>query len=602
MARGSEQIIADIATRLMGVNDAAALHTTDEILDELIEHFDLDSIFLRAHDVERRCSRLVAQHVNFDRLVDDPTTADRLAEPAALSFNDPAVAIARRQSEPVVSHPGQPAAGKRVMSHTVVTVPLIQGNTTVGIMGVIVAEHRDWDDDDLRILTAVATLFAHLWGRLDAERQLAHQANHDDLTGLSNRRKLVGIIDGLSAKRPVSLLTIGIDNMKVINDGLDFETGSRFIKALADRLRSLVRAEDSEVARLAGDQFAVLVLDTSPSHVERLAQRLLEELAETVELDDEIVVARSVSIGVAHNFISESNQELLSEADAALFQAKRKGKKRAAVFDEDMRAKVIDGFETEIELRRAIENDEFTLHYQPEIDLETGRVSAVEALLRWNHPHRGLLPAGVFIETAEESGLIVDIGDAVLRKAVAQLARWADDYPDLEMWINVSPAQLMSRDIATQVGALVNEFDVVPERICLEVTEHVVLGDLDATTGVLQRIRNMGIKLALDDFGTGYSSMKQLKQLPITSLKIDMSFVAGLGINDHDSAIVDAAIHLAGAFDLGTVAEGVETPQQADELRRRGCKTAQGYLFGKPASADEVTAMLAEPISVDGWA
>ena len=264
-----------------------------------------------------------------------------------------------------------------------------------------------------------------------------------------------------------------------------------------------------------------------------------------------------------------------------------------------MRTRVLDRYEVEIELRQAIERGELTLYYQPEVDLETGEICAVEALLRWQHPRRGLLTAGAFIETAEESGLVVEIGDTVLRQAINQLSQWKEEHPQLEMWINVSPAQLMSRDLATQIQQLVDEFDVAADRICLEVTEHVVLGDIDATTGVLRRLRRMGVKLALDDFGTGYSSMKQLKQLPIDTLKIDRTFVSGLGVSDHDSAIVDAAITLASAFGLGTVAEGVETQQQITELRKRGCNHAQGFLLARPGPPDLIGPMLADPMEIE---
>ena len=264
-----------------------------------------------------------------------------------------------------------------------------------------------------------------------------------------------------------------------------------------------------------------------------------------------------------------------------------------------MRSRDLRRCETEIELRQAIESRELTLHYQPEVNLITGEICAVEALLRWSHPRRGLLTAGAFIETAEESGLVVEIGDTVIRQAIYQLSQWHDEHPDLEMWINISPAQLMSRDLATQISKLVEEFDVPADRICLEVTEHVVLGDLDATSGVLRRLQQMGVKLALDDFGTGYSSMKQLKQLPIDILKIDQTFVAGLGVSDHDSAIVDAAITLASAFDLDTVAEGVETQQQITELRKRGCEHAQGFLLARPAPPEEIAELLQQRLAVD---
>ncbi|MGI9598443.1 MAG: putative bifunctional diguanylate cyclase/phosphodiesterase, partial [Acidimicrobiales bacterium] len=594
-----ETLLTDVATRLMSVGNADAGRETASVLAELVEFFAVDNVFLRRHDPQAGRSNLVAIQ---------PALQSAAANEAIASVgfdDDPVYAMSEDQDRPLIFPPGRSADRDRWLREatgaarvTLATVPLIHGTKTVGILGVVDRTNRSWHDHDLRTLSAIGSLFAHLWGRLEAERRLAHQVYHDDLTGLANRRKLTEVIDALPDDRQASLLAIDIDNMNVINDGLDFETGNRFIEGLSKRLVSIVRPTGT-VARLSDDQFAVLAVDTPPGHVERLGHRLVKEMGETVRLDDEVGVARSVSIGVAHNHVAETNRELLAEAEAALYEAKRAGKQRMAVFDEQMRARVIDGFGVEIELRRAIDRDELTLHYQPEVDLDTGEICAVEALLRWHHPDRGLLTAGAFIETAEESGLVVEIGDQVLRRAIGQLARWHQDHPDLEMWINVSPAQLMSRDVATQIQTLLAEFEVRPDRICLEVTEHVVLGDLDATTGILRRLRDMGIKLALDDFGTGYSSMKQLKHLPITALKIDMAFVAGLGISDHDSAIVDAAINLAAAFDLGTVAEGVETQQQITELRKRGCHTAQGFLLARPAGPDQISEMLGNPLEID---
>lgn len=597
-----EALLTGVATTLIGICSTSGVSRVETILDDLIDNFSVEAVFLRRLDHSHRHSTLVASRIS-------PTAEGRSEARLVLDHIDfdahPAGNAAENQTEPVVITTDQLEAGDRHIPNssgfdgtTMVTVPLLHGSRTIGVLGMVDATDRTWHEHELRTLSTIATLFAHQWSRLDAEEQLAYQVHYDELTGLPNRRYLAEVIEGLREDRKASLLIIDVDNMKVINDGLDFETGNRFIAELGKRLVSSVRP-NALIARLSGDQFAILVVDTPPGQVERLAKRLVSEMAETVDIDEDFGLARSVSIGVAHNYIADTNPELLAEADAALHQAKRSGKKRMAVFDEAMRAKLIDSFEVEIELRRALENNELTLHYQPEVDLGTGRICAVEALLRWNHPTRGLLTAGAFIETAEESGLVVDIGDQVLRQAIAQLADWQDDHPDLEMWINVSPAQLMSRDVATQVQRLLNEFDVRPQRVCLEVTEHVVLGDLDATTGILRRIRDMGIKLALDDFGTGYSSMKQLKQLPITALKIDMAFVAGLGVSDHDSAIVDAAINLAAAFDLGTVAEGVETHQQITELRRRGCQVAQGFLLAEPAAPDRIAELLGKPLGIE---
>jgi diguanylate cyclase (GGDEF)-like protein len=576
-----EQLLSDAANDLVRAGAASASAETEQILGSLIDTFAADRAVLRRYDPDADRTRLVAEVESRSA----PATPRLLEE---LPHHDELFSAAQQAMAPSVS---------TIDGQTTAVAPLLNNDEIVGVLAVI-SQPRTWADDELQAVAAIASLLANFWDRLGTESHLNEQLWHDELTGLANRRKLTEILEALPDHQEASLLVLDVDNMKVINDGLDFEIGNQFIRGLANRLTTVVRPTGT-VARLSGDQFAVLVLDTPPRHVERMAHRLVHDMSETVQIDSGINVSRSVSIGVAHNYIAETNLELLAEADAALFQAKRLGKSRMAVFDDEMRAKVLDSFEVEIELRQALESDELLLHYQPEVDLETGEVMAVEALLRWNHPTRGLLTAGAFIETAEESGLIVELGDFVLREAIGQLARWNREHPNLEMWINVSPAQLMSRDVATQIQRLLDEYGVAADRICLEVTEHVVLGDVDTTSGILRRLRTMGIKLALDDFGTGYSSMKQLKQLPITALKIDMTFVAGLGISEHDSAIVDAAVNLANAFGLGTVAEGVETHQQIYELRKRGCRSAQGYLLGRPAPAEQITEMLGRPLVID---
>ncbi|MGH1490866.1 MAG: putative bifunctional diguanylate cyclase/phosphodiesterase [Acidimicrobiales bacterium] len=576
-----DPLLSDAANRLVRANTSTATAETEQILDHLMQALDADQAVLRSYDQAGERTRLVAETTNHPAAAGAGTAAE-------LPHHDQMyVAVEGRTRATIVDSEDE----------TTAIAPLLKDDEVIGTLAVV-TESRPWTDDDVQAVESIASLLANLWGRLGAEDQLVEQIWHDELTGLPNRRKLTETLRGLTEEREASLLILDVDNMKVINDGLDFETGNQFIQGLAERLVAVVRPSGT-VARLDGDQFAVLVLDTPPRHVERMAHRLVQDMAETIQIQEDMGISRSMSIGVAHNYIAETNLELLTEADAALFQAKRLGKSRMTVFDDEMRAKVIDSFEVEIELRQALDADELILHYQPEVDLLTGEVVAVEALLRWNHPHRGLLAAGVFIETAEESGLVVEIGDQVLRQAISQLAEWNGAYPHLEMWINVSPAQLMSRDVATQIQRLLTEFNVPADRICLEVTEHVVLGDLDTTTGILRRLRDMGIKLALDDFGTGYSSMKQLKQLPITSLKIDMTFVAGLGISEHDSAIVDAAINLAEAFGLGTVAEGIETHQQITELRKRGCRSGQGYLLGRPAAPEQIAELLGNPIAID---
>ncbi len=591
---GLDILITEVAMDLMGVSRSEAGEAIDRVLDRLVDFFGVDDTFVRRHRPDR-ISELVTIRPARDYAPDDPVSPEMLAE---IPFDsDPVFQAQEHLKEPFVLYPESSEAVQELVKSSIgverssfAIVPLLREELTVGILALVRFTDEQWSDDELRTLFAIATLIAQFWSRLDAEEQLAHQAHYDEMTGLPNRLRLQEEIELLTDAAHLSLLSLNIDNMKVINDGLDFELGDRFITGFAERLAGLVR-DDTVVARTSGDQFAVLVANTDQCDVEKIATRLVDELRRSIDLGD-IKISRSVSIGVAHRGPGDTAHDLHAESEAALHLAKKQGKNRFRVFDGAMRNNVMKKFEQELELRRAIEASEFTMHYQPSMDLRDGRVRAVEALLRWNHPTEGLMSAGAFIETAEESGLVVEIGDFVLDAAIAQIATWQHDFPDLEMWINVSPAQLMSRDLVTQVAMLLAEHDVSPSRICLEVTEHVVLDDIEAATGALDRLRAMGVQLALDDFGTGYSSMKQLKSLPVDCLKIDMSFVAGLGKSDHDDAIVDAAITLAKAFGLSTVAEGVETPEQAEELLRRGCGQAQGYLLARPQSPRDVEKIL----------
>lgn len=584
-------LMTQVATDLMDVSGVDSIEAMNRVLDRLVEHFKVDDTFLRKHR-EDRVSELVTIRPERDRLAG----VDMLQE---MSFDDdPAVAMTEHLTEPVVIYPEHSEhiqekvkSDLGIEQSSFAVVPLLHENRTVGVLSLVRFSDQRWSDEEVRTLFAIATLMAQFWSRLEAERRLAHQAHYDDLTGLANRYRLLQLVAESQDSAPaMSLLTIDIDNMKAINDGLGLDLGDRYLVGFADRLVEKVRNDDY-VARISGDQFAVLTINEKTTETEELAQRLVDDLRQSVNLG-EVKIARSVSIGVAHWDSSESGQNLFAEADAALHLAKRQGRNNHRVFDSEMRIRTLRKFEQEIELRQAIENQEFLLHYQPALDMRERSVFAVEALLRWNHPTKGLISAGAFIDTAEESGLIVEIGDVVLTEAMAQLSRWQTRYPDLEMWVNVSPAQLMSRNVPKQVADLAREHAVNLDRLCLEVTEHAMLEDLQTVTGALDQLRAMGVRLALDDFGTGYSSMKQLKNLPVDLLKIDMSFVAGLGKSDHDDAIVDAAITLAEAFGLDTVAEGVETDEQVEELLARGCSQAQGFLLAKPQDSDSITTLL----------
>ncbi len=593
-------LITDIAGDLMGVPLADAPKALDGTLRRLIDFFNVDQAFLRRNDHDAGTTILMAEWPKRpgvpdpDPLYEVPFSADPIF---AMCATLDRTFIAYPEDSPEYQERIEEASGQELS--TMAAVPLLRADVTVGVLGLIRHNAERWPPEEVSTLGAIASLLAQMWGRHDAEAIIAHQAFHDELTDLPNRRFLTDRVAEIDDSTPASLLVIDIDNLKVINDGLNYEAGNQFLIHIADRLRGAVRP-DSVVARLGGDQFAVLLRGCEPPSAETIAERLLEQLGQVCKVGG-VAVVRSVSIGVAHSAGLPGGDEvdLFKDADVALYEAKKTGKNRAVVYDAALQQRHSNGFELEIELRQALENgDELCLHYQPEVDLRTGEIVAVEALMRWNHPRLGLVNAGYFISVAEESGLIVEIGDGVLRDSIAQLAVWQVDHPNLVMRINVSPAQLMSRDLASQIRTLVDEYGVRSDRLCIEVTEHVMIADHKFTMEILNEIRTMGVQIALDDFGTGYSSMDQLKKLPIDALKIDRTFMIDLATSETDGAIVDATIRLAKALGLETVAEGIEEDAQIVELLRRGCHRAQGFLLARPAAPDVIGELLAHPIEL----
>jgi EAL domain-containing protein (putative c-di-GMP-specific phosphodiesterase class I) len=286
----------------------------------------------------------------------------------------------------------------------------------------------------------------------------------------------------------------------------------------------------------------------------------------------------------------------LDHADAALHKSKSQGGNQSAIFDTALRASVQQLANTELQLRDAIHHGGLLLYFQPEVDLRNGKLLAVEALVRWNHPQRGVLPAGSFITVAEETGLIADLGRWVLEEACRQMALWRGQYPSLRitMRVNVSPAQLATRNIVELVKDCLERHRLPGQVLCLEITEHAVVQDVEETVQVLRDLKALGITLAIDDFGTGYSSMSQLKNLPVDALKVDQTFVAGLGIDEGDRAIVEVTVRLAKSFGLDVVAEGVETEELVEELLKLGCNRAQGFLLCRPKPAEDLVTILSE--------
>jgi diguanylate cyclase (GGDEF)-like protein/PAS domain S-box-containing protein len=435
------------------------------------------------------------------------------------------------------------------------------------------------------------------------EERLSHQAFHDSLTGLPNRPLFVERLEhSLRRKtrngRYVAVLFMDLDNFKDINDSLGHEAGDRLLVAVAKRLRGCLRDADT-LARFGGDEFVVLIDDATTGTVSsQLAERLLECLALPFAVAGERVFV-SASIGVAQHapFSSDRWDVLLSRADVAMYEAKRQDKARYATYDPAARAHNHDRLRTVNDLRVALERGEFLLHYQPEVDLRTGAISHMEALVRWHHPRRGLVLPAEFVPLAEEIGLIVPLGRWVLEEACAQVRRWQDLYPrtsPLVADVNLSAKQFRQPDLAGDVSKILRKTGLDPACLELEITEGVLMEDAPMTGAVLKELKALGVRVAVDDFGTGYSSLSYLKRFPMDTLKIDRAFVGGLGTDPEDEALVSGIIGLAHALGLDVVAEGVETERQVASLKEMGCGLAQGYHFSRPLSDEAATPVLAK--------
>ncbi len=435
------------------------------------------------------------------------------------------------------------------------------------------------------------------------EGRLAHQATHDALTGLPNRALLLDRLGQALARtrrdgQPCAVLFVDLDRFKDVNDTLGHDAGDRLLVTVATRLRDGLRDNDT-LARLGGDEFAVLLEGHDAGEAARTAARLLATLALPLTLDGH-VYRLTASVGIAPGHVGHARPaEVLRDADIALYRAKDAGRAGYALFDPAMQAQLVARLDLERDLRLALERDEFVLQYQPLVTALEGRIVGVEALVRWQHPVRGLLGPGVFIPLAEETGLIVPLGRWVLVEACRQARAWHDagtGARPLTMSVNVAAGQLRSSALLVDVARALAATGLPPGRLQLEITESAAMADAAATIVVLQELKGLGVRLALDDFGTGYSSLAYLKRFPVDALKIDRAFVDGLGEaaahGAEDEAIVEVVLGVARALRLEVTAEGVETAAQLLRLRALGCAIAQGYLFARPLPATELVVLL----------
>jgi diguanylate cyclase (GGDEF)-like protein/PAS domain S-box-containing protein len=439
------------------------------------------------------------------------------------------------------------------------------------------------------------------------EAMLAHRATHDALTDLPNRALLLDHL-GLALARAgrdgklVALVFIDLDRFKSINDTFGHDTGDELLMAVARRITEILRPADT-VARLGGDEFVVLCEEIEDEHhAVAVAQRVLSLIEATpFQLSNATIEIRaSAGIALSPGGPDAHPEALLRDADAAMYRAKDLGRARLELFDESMRRRAAQRLELADELARAIDEREIVVHYQPCISLETGRVMAVEALARWQHPVRGLLSPQEFIELAEDTGLIVGLGLRVLSEACNEAKAWEAQLGQAapRVHVNLSARQLTATNLAVLVRGVLEGSGLDPSRLCLEITESVLMEDAATVIEAVRRLKQVGVLLAIDDFGTGYSSLSYLRRFPVDVLKVDQSFIDGLGPDPEDSAIVAAIVNLAGTLELEAVAEGVETVEQLAKLRELDCSAAQGYLFARPVPPAELSPLLTTVFSI----
>ncbi|MGB7925107.1 MAG: EAL domain-containing protein [Pyrinomonadaceae bacterium] len=442
--------------------------------------------------------------------------------------------------------------------------------------------------------------------RKRAEQQLLHDAFHDALTGLPNRSLFMDHLKlavGRSKRRSdceFAVLFLDLDRFKIVNDSLGHMVGDQLLIGIARRLETCLRPGDS-VARLGGDEFTILLGDIrNAAEAISVAERIKQELTLPFNIGGHEVFT-TVSIGIAPSITGyERAEDMLRDADTAMYRAKSLGKTRHEVFDKAMHARAMTQLQLETDLRRAVDRQEFFLNYQPIVSLETGAIKGFEALIRWQHPEQGFISPAEFIPMAEETGMIVPIGHWVLSVACRQMKQWQEMFPScapLHISVNLSGRQFTQPDLIDQIKQVLSDTGLDPRSLKLEITESTVMENIDTAIDMLKQLRAIGVALSIDDFGTGYSSLSYLHRFPISTLKIDRSFVSRMADNNENTEIVRTIVMLARNLGMDVVAEGVETEEQLAQLKSLGCECGQGYLFSKPTSAELAAQAISENLS-----
>jgi diguanylate cyclase (GGDEF)-like protein len=514
-----------------------------------------------------------------------------LAEGKALWMSDPDELATLRRIAAIR------AAGLR----SALCFPLFSGSEVVGALEFFSQRTLEPEEDLIALMTQIGTHLGRVVERQRAADTLLHQATHDALTQLPNR---VLILDHLarslarqrrSPDHHTAVLFVDLDGFKTINDTMGHASGDRVLRQVAERLGTAIRPQDT-LGRLSGDEFVIVCEALSEEHdVVAIVERLAEAVRRPIDLDGEqFLVTASVGVALARG--SEDPGALIEQADAAMYRSKARGRGLYEIFSDELRERIAARLDIERALRGAAERDELCLHFQPEIDLRTGAIVGAEALLRWRRGGALMLP-GEFIGLAENTGLIVPIGMWVLREALCQLERWnADEAIPESPWIsvNLSVRQLSDPHLMTSVAAALADYGANPSRLLLEVTESLVLDDVDAGLRVLTELRSLGAEIAIDDFGTGYASLSYLRRFPASVVKVDRSFIAEIDRDPRTRSIVEAVVAMARALDLKVVAEGIETAAQLAVVCELGFDIGQGFFIARPSEAADVTRLLAD--------